>query len=267
MVSRTAGHILGLFLQISKLRISFTSTCQKSWRFTPEFQQHKLIQPAPEERDFSETSKVTACRGVSNDFDICRLHRLKMKTLNCWNTFLFVCFWRGLFARPEDGGRTTDSLLWPPRKAQVFTGYLALLHLSKLSRAYQQSLDTVWWKSTSDISQLHNKTDCQNAVGKKENLQIKKGNGDKNSVLQRMERLLKCTATCHALRQLSAFWCPAADHVLVPWLTALPRFGNTLSYKIQYSEIHSLLKLHFCKKKGWNLQYLRAKIISVLCAG
>lgn len=91
MVSRTAGHILGLFLQISKLRISFTSTCQKSWRFTPEFQQHKLIQPAPQERDFSETSKVTACRGVSNDFDICRLHRLKMKTLNCWNTFLFVC--------------------------------------------------------------------------------------------------------------------------------------------------------------------------------
>lgn len=188
MVSRTAGHILGLFLQISKLRISFTSTCQKSWRFTPEFQQHKLIQPAPEERDFSETSKVTACRGVSNDFDICRLHRLKMKTLNCWNTFLFVCFWRGLFTRPEDGGRNTDSLLWPPRKAQVFTGYLALLHLSKLSRAYQQSLDTVWWKCTSDISQLHNKTDCQNAVGKKENLQIKKGNGDKNSVLQRMER-------------------------------------------------------------------------------
>lgn len=82
-LQNSGAHFVLFFKQISKLRISFASTCQKSWRLTSEFQQYKLIQSAPEERDFSEILKVTACEGVSNDFDICRLQRLKLKTLNC----------------------------------------------------------------------------------------------------------------------------------------------------------------------------------------
>lgn len=65
--------------------------------------------------------------------------------------------------------------------------------------------------------------------------------------------------------------------VFAPQLTSPPYFNSSISYRLQYSEVHAVFLCVFFfkttfisekkKKKKQNLQYLLAKITALFCAG